>query len=73
MKTGFKETTLKTYEYLQGFLDLALTRFLVSTQYEKCGETQRRRDRRDRRDRKENQEMETQTVEKKIQGRCNSP
>ena len=67
MKTGFREMALKTYEYLQGFLDLALTRFLVSTQYEKC------RKRRKRRDRKENQEMETQTVEKKIQGRCNSP
>ena len=64
MKAGFIEIALKTYEYLQGFLDLALTRFLVSTQYEKC---------RKRRDRKENQEMETQTVEKKIQGRCNSP
>ena len=34
MKTGFKETTLKTYEYLQGFSDLAFTRFLISTQYE---------------------------------------
>ena len=70
MKAGFMEMALKTYEYLQGFSDLALTRFLVSTQYEKC---RKRRKRRDRRDRKENQEMETLTVEKKIQGRCNSP